>query len=85
MAMEPVALDVKEMARKLVELRGSRTQEEVSNALGISKSTLCMYETGERIPRDPIKVRIARYYKKSIPYIFFNEKVHDTCTEATGD
>lgn len=85
MAMEQVTLNVNAMARKLVELRGEKTQEEVANALGISKSALCMYETGERVPRDPIKVRISRYYKKSIPYIFFNEKVHDTCTFEEND
>ena len=75
-----IILDIDAMAKKLVALRGNKTQEEVAKALGISKSTLCMYETGGRVPRDPIKMRIASYYKKSIPYIFFNEKVHDSCT-----
>lgn len=70
-------LDVMAMAEKLVILRGKRTQEEVANALGISKSALAMYETGKRVPRDTTKARIARYYKKSVPYIFFNEKEHE--------
>lgn len=71
-------IDVMVMAEKLVMLRGSKTQEEVANDLKISKSALAMYETGKRVPRDPIKHRIARYYKKSVPYIFFNEKEHET-------
>lgn len=71
-------IDVMEMARKLVKLRGERTQDEVSNALGISKSALAMYENGKRVPRDPVKMRIAQYYKKSVPYIFFNQKEHET-------
>lgn len=70
-------IDAMEMARKLVKLRGKRTQDEVANALGISKSALGMYESGRRIPRDPVKMRISHYYKKSIPYIFFNQKEHE--------
>lgn len=72
-------LDVMAMAEKLVILRGKRTQEEVANALNISKSALAMYEAGKRVPRDPTKARIAKYYKKSVPYIFFNEKEHEMC------
>ena len=70
-------IDTKTMGEKLIKLRGNRTQEEVSEALGISKSALSMYETGKRIPRDPVKMKLARYYKKSVPYIFFNEKDHE--------
>lgn len=71
-------IDEKEMARKLIALRGNRTQNEVANALKISKSALSMYESGKRIPRDSVKMRISNYYKKSIPYIFFNQKEHET-------
>lgn len=71
-------LDVLDMAKKLVELRGERTQDEVAEALNISKSALAMYESGKRVPRDPVKIRISKYYKKSILYIFFNQKDHVT-------
>lgn len=71
-------LDVMTMAEKLVTLRGKRTQEEVANALNISKSALAMYEAGKRVPRDSTKARIAKYYRKSVPFIFFNEKEHET-------
>lgn len=67
-----------EMAKKLVDLRGNQTQEEVAKALSISKSALSMYESGKRIPRDPVKMRIASYYNKSVPFIFFNQKEHDS-------
>lgn len=70
-------LDVAAMAEKLVELRGKRTQEEVARELEISKSALAMYESGKRIPRDPVKIRIARYYKRTVPFIFFNQKEHE--------
>lgn len=71
-------IDVKAMAAKLVELRGDKTQDEVAESIGVSKSALCMYETGQRVPRDPIKMRIAKYYKKSVTSIFFIPKEHET-------
>lgn len=64
-------MDSKIIGERLVALRGSRTQNEVSEALGISISALGMYERGERIPRDEIKIKIATYYKKSVQSIFF--------------
>lgn len=64
-------MDAKKIGERLVELRGNKTQEEVSNALEISVSALSMYERGERIPRDNIKIRIAAYYKKPVHKIFF--------------
>lgn len=64
-------MDAKAIGERLVQLRGNRTQEEVANALGISVSALSMYERGERIPRDNIKMRISSYYKKPIHKIFF--------------
>ena len=70
-------IDTKVMGEKLVKLRGSRTRSEVSDALGISKSALAMYEAGERIPRDTVKCRIANYYNVTVAYIFFNMKVHE--------
>lgn len=64
-------MDAITIGERLVALRGSRTQEEVANALGVSVSAIGMYERGERIPRDEIKIKIAKYYKKSIQSIFF--------------
>ena len=71
-------IDTQAMGEKLVRLRGNKTQEEVANAVGISKSALSMYESGKRIPRDPVKVKLSRFYKKSILYIFFNQENHET-------
>ena len=59
------------ISKKLVDLRGNKSQVEVAKELGISTSALSMYENGERIPRDPIKIRIADYYKTPIQDIFF--------------
>lgn len=65
-------MNAKSIGEKLVELRGSKTQEEVAKAVGISTSALSMYERGERIPRDNIKIRLSSYYKKPILKIFFS-------------
>lgn len=65
------------IAKRLVELRGDKTREEVAKAIGVSKSAIAMYETGERIPRDPIKLKIADYYGKTVQEIFFTQEVHE--------
>lgn len=70
-------MDAKAIGETLIELRGSKTQEEVANAVNISISALSMYERGERIPRDNIKIRISSYYKKPIHKIFYAQKQHE--------
>ena len=60
------------IAHKLVELRGERSREEVAKAIGVSISAISMYENGDRIPRDNIKIKIAEYYKKTVGEIFFS-------------
>lgn len=58
------------MNEKLIALRGNRSQDEVARALGISVSALSMYEQGNRIPRDEVKIRMAAYYGISIEALF---------------
>ena len=60
----------------LRELRGNMTQEEMAKRLNITKSSLAMYERNERIPRDEVKVRIAKYFGKTVQEIFFNQNVY---------
>jgi len=67
-------LDSVEIGKRLVELRGDRSQAEIAEKIGTSVSALSMYERGERIPRDEIKVKIAEVYKKSVQSIFFSKK-----------
>lgn len=49
------------------------SQETLAKMIGVAVSTTCMYETGERSPRDEIKVKIANALGKSVNYIFFRE------------
>ena len=60
-----------DIGKRLIELRGNRTQEAVARANGISVAAIGMYERGERVPRDEIKIRLAEYYDKSVQEIFF--------------
>lgn len=62
----------KTIGDRLLKLRGERRREEVAAAVGISSSALGMYEQGNRIPRDEIKVRLAKYYSVSVQELFFN-------------
>ena len=63
-------------AKKLRELRGKRPLTEVSKDLKISTSALGAYETAKRTPRDEVKIRIAKYYGKSVEEIFFSNQLH---------
>ena len=60
-------------AERLVLARGNESRKSVCNAIGISISALQMYESGMRIPRDSIKVRLAQHYKTSVQDLFFAE------------
>lgn len=59
---------IKELREKL-----GFTCEEFCENVGISRSALSMYETGQRIPRDEIKLKIARCLGVSIEFLFFTE------------
>lgn len=68
-------IDAKIIGERLQILRGTKTREEVANAVGVSISAMSMYENGERIPRDGIKIAFSRYYGKTVQEIFFDENV----------
>ena len=59
--------------KKLVELRGNKSQATVAADIGISVSALAMYETGQRNPRDDVKLALANYYGVSVASLFFNQ------------
>lgn len=62
----------KEIGERLINLRGEQSREAIANAIGVSKSAISMYENGERVPRDDIKVRFAKYYNSTVQKIFFD-------------
>ena len=66
-------MNAEAIGKRLIALRGKKLIKDVAKALGISASALSMYEKGQRIPRDEIKIRLARYYDRTVDSIFFTE------------
>lgn len=64
-------MNKKKIAKTLVKLRGKKTQSEVAKGIDVGQSTYAMYETGKRVPSDEVKIRIARFYGKTVQEIFF--------------
>lgn len=65
-------MDKKAVGKRLVRLRAKRSQAEVCKAVGITQQALSAYETGLRMPRDGIKIKLANYYNRTVQYIFFS-------------
>ena len=64
---------MKTVAERIKEARlatGKRV-EEVANACGITVSAVQMYECGQRVPRDEIKVRMAEFFGTTVQDLFF--------------
>ncbi|MBR2963497.1 MAG: helix-turn-helix transcriptional regulator [Lentisphaeria bacterium] len=59
------------IAERLRKARGDTPREVVAAACGISLSAISMYENGERVPRDEIKVKLAEFYNTSVQALFF--------------
>lgn len=66
-------MDSKKIGNRLIELRKDLSREKMASDLGISMSALAMYEQGNRIPRDEIKIKIALYFGKTVQEIFFED------------
>ena len=56
---------------KMRSLRGNKSRQRVSEDLGISFSSYVKYERNERIPRDDVKIKIAKYFRTTVQDIFF--------------
>ena len=60
--------------QKLRAYRGERTQQEVANAINISRSALQMYENDMRRPRDELKRVLAEFYGTTVGSLFFDQE-----------
>ena len=61
------------VGEKLKEVRGNRSQAEVAKAVMVSDSAISSYENDERVPRDDVKKRLAKYYESTVQDIFYAE------------
>lgn len=64
--------DAKVIGQRLIKLRGDRSQTKVANDLGVSQNTVASWETGIRIPRDELKMKLSDYYQTTVQAIFFD-------------
>ena len=69
--MNNFIIDNKSVGQRLRSLRGKKTLKQVSDDTGINISSLTMYELGERMPRDKVKVVLADYYGVDVGKLFF--------------
>lgn len=67
------------MVPTLAELRKAAglTQKELAEALGLSQSTIAMYETGERKPLYENHKKIAEFFGLNLGDIFFGRHTHE--------
>ena len=64
------------IAERLVQARGNIPRD-IASAVGISLSAISMYENGQRVPRDEIKVKLADYYHTTVQALFFDTDSHN--------
>jgi transcriptional regulator with XRE-family HTH domain len=60
-----------QIGERLRALRGERSQKEVAEAVGVTVMAVSLYESGERIPRDEIKLKLAKYYDTDVNTLFY--------------
>lgn len=66
-------MDTKKIGSNLSELRAKKgeTLKDVADAIGVTVMALSHYENGKRVPRDDIKVRLAKHYGETVDSIFY--------------
>lgn len=66
-------LDAKAIGERIKKLREERniSRGELCSEAEISLSALTMYETGQRVPRDEVKLRLARCLNTSLEGLFY--------------
>ena len=64
-------IDAQTIGERLRTLRGTKPQKEVGDAIGVTAMAISLYERGERVPNDDVKVALARYFNSTVEAIFF--------------
>lgn len=66
-------IDGAKIGTRLRKIRTERGEsaETMAKSIGVSNSAIAMYETGQRIPRDEIKIKIAEHFEMPVEAIFF--------------
>jgi len=64
-------LDPVEIGRKLRQFRGDVPRSVVARKIGVAYSSLEFWERGVRVPPDFAKIKLAKFYGRSVEEIFF--------------
>lgn len=51
------------------------TQREAAEKIGITQSMLAMLENGSRMGTDETKIKVAKFYNKTIDFLFFDNLI----------
>lgn len=67
------------IGKKLKALREDRslTLDDVAKDLELTRQAIYNYESGTRIPRDEIKIKLCQYYGVGVEEIFFDQKSNE--------
>ena len=60
------------ISERIKKIRGDMSQEKFADILEVTKAAVSNYETGERIPRDEVKKKIADFANQTVDSIFFD-------------
>lgn len=63
----------KEIGERLRKLRGTKSRADVADALGVTQQAIWLWESGQRMPTDSAKIKIADFYRRSITNIFYKD------------
>lgn len=63
----------KEIGERLRKLRGAKSRADVADALGVTQQAIWLWESGQRMPTDAAKIKIADFYRRSITNIFYKD------------
>lgn len=66
-----MTIDAQTIGERLRTLRGTRSQKEVGDAVGVTAMAISQYERGERVPTDNVKMALAHYFRTTVDTIFF--------------
>ena len=70
-------MDKDTIAKRLVQLRGHRSKETIAQEANISLRALESYVSGQRIPRDAVKLALARLFNTTVEALFFQDEQHE--------
>jgi transcriptional regulator with XRE-family HTH domain len=68
---------------KIIRLQNKFTQQQLADALGITRSAYCGYEIGRRSPDLDTIIRISEFYNLSL--VDFFSKLDNNCVSETSD